>query len=1386
MTHFVASCLSTFEFAFITKKRAPPPLTAAAKCLALCIKLSLGDDTIMFNMYSLLNYIAATSKEISESSSSNQLLSNPLYASSITSPNDNTLKPTHEAAIVYNLVDLALVAPEESYIDVARAFLPINRATNLEDSRFSNNMVLAAQTRLARELDQRPDLYDIYLVELLTLFGDKGVAIQNVATYDRHVKTEEMIEQLVPSLLPIEALITHPDYSPHLEKGAMTWLMPALAKIATKTPTLVLENAHHAASEIEYSTLIRYEHAHSVISKHRSFLARHIPHRASAIRSLSPGQAIFLLMMLDVESMRSAAGLPSSLVSYFMNGSLNRQSYLIVMRGCMGEMDSQAVEQALPAHLSEELHKLLVASTHRISCAWNIAAKYLFNLITSFPSLMCDPPLVYAILERLTLLRHACKNEFTDEYNPVYEFHSECTGITLQLMDDYKLQRNANMWFELTLSRAPIKLQSTLQKYLVATQPLIGADSAELGASVTETFAKALGPVHRQLSYQTGSLIVHPLLLANLRTNVIFQGRLLVCGLRLAARKNQDSLDKVAPQMQCTGVQPFKDKMADTMNDIWNKRSSLTVQDLQLLPFEVFTPSVVAAGIETWTWVIAERPNMEVVIMCKVLASWFGTVKEGKGVFSASSNCDDPFYHPIGYSPTNKDEIDRATTHAHWLLLPHTLVLQMLFSRLQAARYCRSTVMFLIQRLVLRSARAHKLFSTHPLARELPYTFLLFGLETLKSSHLDAVDRVCPGQHVTNRPVFIGTQGQHLMLHSCDRDSETVHFLLFIKAIALFSADQHDEANLLLKELGCPNADDRTCCIVEGSASYSQWSWSGTLTNVSDGILENNHFGNNLLFIKLSGHRTSQMRQNSARLRASYHSSQSEFSCLRYREIYASILILRTSHFRLIYTSKWEYSSTRKKCDDDYRFVLDAHFGDTQAIELNPPPYFGYQSKHAPASYKTQLMAHKAKIYVRRGGPNWQEGFQATRLLGESLGVPIRVFGPDTHITKIMPGHPPSCARLWGNRRSTTARHHTERLMSHITHNLVAFSTSLELCLRRSSKASYEPRAARTSQISIQPFAPKLSMRATASHQRHSPSRLAPGPFAVAVAHYGLTVGAEEIIPIPNLSHPQHLFTLISPMLGQFHDNARKQLLEVIMADSALTPHSALLESMEKDNEEELRKLDERLAEAEKQEGESEISDALKARANHLTQIGGKEGAVAAQKLALVKTPGLGSRIDMVLTLIRLGFFFGNNGPITENLPKAKRFIKEGGDWDRRNHLKVYRGLRMTSIRQLKAGSALLLNALSTFTATELNLITAPEVISVLPEIPILGDLLNNLYDCHSSSHSRPLGRHIFYPCDSFCLMPATMYERCASWHTANFWSPTAVLLLKVLVVHCK
>lgn len=55
-----------------------------------------------------------------------------------------------------------------------------------------------------------------------------------------------------------------------------------------------------------------------------------------------------------------------------------------------------------------------------------------------------------------------------------------------------------------------------------------------------------------------------------------------------------------------------------------------------------------------------------------------------------------------------------------------------------------------------------------------------------------------------------------------------------------------------------------------------------------------------------------------------------------------------------------------------------------------------------------------------------------------------------------------------------------------------------------------------------------------------------------------------------------------------------------------LPEDTALLERMEKANAEELKKLDERLEEAEKTEGETEIADALRARAMYFTRIGDK------------------------------------------------------------------------------------------------------------------------------------------------------------------------------------
>ena len=52
--------------------------------------------------------------------------------------------------------------------------------------------------------------------------------------------------------------------------------------------------------------------------------------------------------------------------------------------------------------------------------------------------------------------------------------------------------------------------------------------------------------------------------------------------------------------------------------------------------------------------------------------------------------------------------------------------------------------------------------------------------------------------------------------------------------------------------------------------------------------------------------------------------------------------------------------------------------------------------------YQKKLVEGNVKIFVRRGGPNYKEGLANMRKLGETLGVPIEVYGPETHMTAVV------------------------------------------------------------------------------------------------------------------------------------------------------------------------------------------------------------------------------------------------------------------------------------------------------------------------------------------------------------------------------------------------
>ncbi|OAV92682.1 hypothetical protein PTTG_07666 [Puccinia triticina 1-1 BBBD Race 1] len=255
-------------------------------------------------------------------------------------------------------------------------------------------------------------------------------------------------------------------------------------------------------------------------------------------------------------------------------------------------------------------------------------------------------------------------------------------------------------------------------------------------------------------------------------------------------------------------------------------------------------------------------------------------------------------------------------------------------------------------------------------------------------------------------------------------------------------------------------------------------------------------------------------------------------------------------------------------------------------------------------------------------------------------------------------------------------------------------------------------------------------------------------------------------VPIPNLLQQERRFVLNQPNCSALHEQAAKELLQgiiqdemgpfletILQSDSStisaafqqIVP-SHLVSELSAKNKEQIESIQTKLNDAIENLGETEVSDLLRTKALYLSKIGAeKSQSVAAFEEALKKQAGLGSKIDLRLGLIRVGFFHGDHQLIMDQIVEAKQLVDSGGDWDRRNRLKVYQAMNFMAVRNFKEATPLLLDTLSTFTATELlsyedfvtltaisaaltlerkdmkkKLIESPEVIQIIPERPHL------------------------------------------------------------------
>ncbi|GMP35400.1 hypothetical protein CsSME_00007845 [Camellia sinensis var. sinensis] len=166
------------------------------------------------------------------------------------------------------------------------------------------------------------------------------------------------------------------------------------------------------------------------------------------------------------------------------------------------------------------------------------------------------------------------------------------------------------------------------------------------------------------------------------------------------------------------------------------------------------------------------------------------------------------------------------------------------------------------------------------------------------------------------------------------------------------------------------------------------------------------------------------------------------------------------------------------------------------------------------------------------------------------------------------------------------------------------------------------------------------------------------------------------------------------------------------------------------------------IADAEENLGESEIREAHLAKSLFFIRIGDKEKALEQLKLTESKAVAVGQKMDLVFHTLQIGFSYMDFDLISKSIDK-------GGDWQRKNRLKVYEGLYYI----------LFLDSISTFTTYELfpydnfkfytvltsiisldrvslkqKVVDAPEILTVIGKIPHLLGFLNSLYDCQYKS----------------------------------------------------
>jgi len=239
------------------------------------------------------------------------------------------------------------------------------------------------------------------------------------------------------------------------------------------------------------------------------------------------------------------------------------------------------------------------------------------------------------------------------------------------------------------------------------------------------------------------------------------------------------------------------------------------------------------------------------------------------------------------------------------------------------------------------------------------------------------------------------------------------------------------------------------------------------------------------------------------------------------------------------------------------------------------------------------------------------------------------------------------------------------------------------------------------------------------------------------------------------------------------------------------------LAAMREANAKAVADIDAKMEDAAVNAGDTEVVDCMVHKANHFAKTGDWDAAYAAYDAIIAKEKvGTSKKIDATMAKCRIGLFNMDLPRMKGDLAAAKKLNDVGGDWDRRNRLKVYESMYLLATREVKKSTELLHSCIATFTCVEIctynefmlyalltsvlhlsrtdlkkKVINNPQVISVIKEIPHMQQFVNSLYDCeycaffqtlldlHSSvSADRFMGPHVTFMLREFRMLAYSQF----------------------------